>query len=61
MQFGEYSKSLGVLKYIKFLKSLKHLEQAYPVSIDFDSKGNVYFVGIRSPVLWFGNITRDEE
>jgi virginiamycin B lyase len=30
----------------------------YPVSIDFDPKGNVYFVGIRSPVLWFGNVTQ---
>src|SRR5207245_6986278 len=27
-------------------------------SIDFDSNGNVYFVGIRSPVLWFGNVTQ---
>lgn len=30
----------------------------YPISIDFDSKGNIYFVGIRSPVLWFGNVTQ---
>jgi virginiamycin B lyase len=29
----------------------------YPVSLDFDSSGNIYFVGIRSPSLWFGNIT----
>ena len=29
----------------------------YPVSLDFDSNGNVYFVGIRSQSLWFGNIT----
>ncbi len=29
----------------------------YPVSLDFDSSGNIYFVGIRSPALWFGNIT----
>jgi hypothetical protein len=28
-----------------------------PVSLDF-SKGNVYFVGIHSPVLWFGNVTQ---
>ena len=27
----------------------------YPVSIDFDANGNLYFVGIRSPSLWFGN------
>lgn len=30
----------------------------YPVSIDFDSNGNIYFVGIRSPTLWFGQITK---
>lgn len=29
----------------------------YPVSLDFDSNGNVYFVGIRSQSLWFGNTT----
>jgi virginiamycin B lyase len=29
-----------------------------PVSLDFDSKGNLYFVGIHSPVLWFGNVTQ---
>jgi virginiamycin B lyase len=29
----------------------------YPVSIDFDAIGNLYFVGIRSPSLWFGNIS----
>jgi virginiamycin B lyase len=29
----------------------------YPVSLDFDSSGNIYLVGIRSPSLWFGNIT----
>jgi virginiamycin B lyase len=29
-----------------------------PVSLDFDSKGNVYFVGIHSPVLWFGNVAQ---
>ena len=30
----------------------------YPVSLDFDSNGNVYFVGIRSQSLWFGNTTQ---
>ncbi len=29
-----------------------------PVSLDFDSKGDLYFVGIHSPVLWFGNVTQ---
>ena len=27
----------------------------YPVSLDFDAIGNLYFAGIRSPTLWFGN------
>jgi virginiamycin B lyase len=27
----------------------------YPVFLDFDAIGNLYFVGIRSPTLWFGN------
>jgi virginiamycin B lyase len=30
----------------------------YPVSVDFDNNGNVYFVGIRSPALWIGNLTK---
>jgi hypothetical protein len=42
----------------KVPESSKAFGTTYPVSIDFDSKGNVYFVGIRSPVLWFGNVTQ---
>jgi virginiamycin B lyase len=34
------------------------LAQLIQISIDFDSKGNVYFVGMRSPILWFGNVTQ---
>ncbi len=30
----------------------------YPVSVDFDNNGNVYFVGIRSPSLWIGNLSK---
>jgi virginiamycin B lyase len=51
-----YSKSLGFEMY-KVPESSKTFGTTYPVSIDFDSKGNVYFVGIRSPALWFGNVT----
>jgi virginiamycin B lyase len=29
----------------------------YPVSLDFDSSGNIYLVGIRSSSLWFANVT----
>jgi virginiamycin B lyase len=39
-------------------ESPKAFGTSYPVSIDFDSKGNVYFVGIRTPALWFGNTTQ---
>lgn len=31
---------------------------SYPVSIDFDSTGNIYFVGIRTPSLYIGNISQ---
>ena len=54
----KYSKSLGSFEMYKVPESPKAFGTAYPVSIDFDSKGNLYFVGIRSPVLWFGNITQ---
>ena len=30
----------------------------YPVSIDFDDDGNIYFTGIRSQAIWIGNITK---
>ena len=30
----------------------------YPVSLDFDANGNIYFVGIRSPTLWFGETNK---
>lgn len=33
---------------------------SYPVAFDFDSNGNIYFVGIRIPSLWFGNTTEME-
>jgi virginiamycin B lyase len=52
-----YSKSLGFEMY-KVPENPKALGTTYPISIDFDSKGNVYFVGIRSPILWLGNITQ---
>jgi virginiamycin B lyase len=52
-----YSKSLGFEMY-KVPENSKEFGTTYPISIDFDSKGNVYFVGIRSPVLWFGNVTQ---
>ena len=52
-----YSKSVGGFEMYKVPEMSKAFGTTYPVSIDFDSNGNVYFVGIRSPVLWFGNVT----
>jgi virginiamycin B lyase len=52
-----YSKSLGFEMY-KVPEKPNAFGTTYPISIDFDSKGNVYFVGIRSPILWLGNITQ---
>jgi len=53
-----YSKSVGGFEMYKVPEMSKAFGTTYPVSIDFDSNGNVYFVGIRSPVLWFGNVTQ---
>ena len=53
-----YSKSVGGFEMYKVPEMSKAFGTTYPISIDFDSNGNVYFVGIRSPVLWFGNITQ---
>src|SRR5712692_8562774 len=53
-----YSKSLGGFEMYKVPEMSGAFGTTYPVSIDFDSKGNVYFVGIHSPALWFGNITQ---
>jgi hypothetical protein len=51
-----YSKSLGGFEMYKVPEMSGAFGTTYPVLIDFDSKGNVYFVGIHSPALWFGNI-----
>jgi virginiamycin B lyase len=52
-----YSKALGFDMY-KIPERSSTFGTISPVSLDFDSKGNVYFVGIHSPVLWLGNITQ---
>src|SRR5215831_3948697 len=52
-----YSKALGFDMY-KIPERSSTFGTISPVSLDFDSKGNVYFVGIHSPVLWFGNVTQ---
>jgi virginiamycin B lyase len=52
-----YSKALGFDMY-KIPERSSAFGTISPVSLDFDSKGNLYFVGIHSPVLWFGNVTQ---
>jgi virginiamycin B lyase len=53
----KYDKSLRGFEMYKVPEESKAFGTTYPISIDFDSKGNVYFVGIRSPTLWLGNVT----
>jgi virginiamycin B lyase len=52
-----YNKSSTNFELYKIPGESKSFGTTYPVSMDFDSNGNVYFVGIRSPSLWYGNIT----
>jgi virginiamycin B lyase len=52
-----YSKALGFDMY-KIPERSSAFGTISPVSLDFDSKGNLYFVGIHSPVLWFGDVTQ---
>ncbi|MFY9873042.1 MAG: hypothetical protein WAK17_25310 [Candidatus Nitrosopolaris sp.] len=52
-----YSKAFGFDMY-KIPERSSAFGTISPVSLDFDSKGNVYFVGIHSPVLWLGNVTQ---
>ena len=52
-----YSKSLGFDMY-KIPERSPIFGSITPVSLDFDSKANMYFVGTHSPVLWLGNVAR---
>jgi len=52
----KYSKSVGFDMY-RVPDSSPAFGTTSPVSLDFDSNGNVYFVSMHSSVLWFGNTT----
>jgi virginiamycin B lyase len=54
----KYDKAADEFESYKVPAESESFGSIYPVSLDFDSNGNVYFVGIRSPSLWFGNITQ---
>jgi virginiamycin B lyase len=53
-----YNKSSQIFEMYKVPVKSDIFGTTYPVSLDFDSKGNIYFVGIRSTSLWFGNVTK---
>lgn len=53
-----YNKSSQTFDIFKVPATSGVFGTTYPVSIDFDSRGNIYFVGIRSTSLWFGDITK---
>ena len=46
------------LIFTRFRKMSDVFGTTYPVSIDFDLKGNIYFVGIRSTSLWVGDTAK---
>jgi virginiamycin B lyase len=54
----KYNKALKQFEIYKVPETPLTFGTISPVSLDFDSKGNVYFVGIHSSMLWFGNITQ---
>jgi virginiamycin B lyase len=54
----KYIESSQTFEMYKVPAKPKAFDTTYPVSIDFDSNGNIYFVGIRSTSLWFGDITK---
>jgi virginiamycin B lyase len=53
----KYDTLSGNFEIFKIPATSESFGSIYPVSLDFDSNGNIYFVGIRSPSLWFGNTT----
>ena len=53
-----YFKSSQKFEMYKVPENSSSFGTTYPVSVDFDNNGNVYFVGIRSSVLWIGNLTK---
>jgi virginiamycin B lyase len=53
-----YSKSVGGFELYKAPERSPAFGTTSPVSLDFDSNGNVYFVGLHSSALWFGNVTQ---
>jgi virginiamycin B lyase len=53
-----YFKSAQRFEMYKVPENSSFFGTTYPVSLDFDENGNLYFVGIRSPSLWIGNLAK---
>ena len=54
----KYTQSSQTFEMYKVPSTPKAFDTTYPVSLGFDSNGNIYFVGIRSTSLWFGEVTK---
>jgi virginiamycin B lyase len=54
----KYTESSQTFEMYKVPSAPKAFDTTYPVSLGFDSNGNIYFVGIRSTSLWFGEVTK---
>jgi virginiamycin B lyase len=54
----KYIESSQTFDMYKVPTAPKAFDTTYPVSIDFDLNGNIYFVGIRSTSLWFGEVAK---
>jgi virginiamycin B lyase len=54
----KYIESSQTFEMYKVPAKSKAFDTTYPVSIDFDLNGNIYFVGIRSTSLWFGDVIK---
>ncbi len=53
----KFSKQKKEFEHFKIPETNLSFGTIYPVSIDFDNKGNIFFAGIRSQSLWSGNLS----
>ena len=53
----KYEVDSGRFSFFRVPERPKDFGTTYPVAIAFDEKDNIYFAGIRSRSLWFGNVT----
>jgi virginiamycin B lyase len=54
----KYIESSQTFDMYKVPTAPKAFDTTYPVSLGFDLNGNIYFVGIRSTSLWFGEVAK---